>query len=109
MLFRSFWLIFAFSDAKTITIEDDNQKNVNFNTFRRKNPIRDNDLSQQRLNPPIQSETKFSSKIKQDKVTSRLGAQQTQINSEFGAVYRITCWDVSANERAGCIYQGKRR
>lgn len=109
MLFRSFWLLFTFSNAKTITIEDDNQKNVNVDAFRRKNPIRDNDLSQPRLNPPIQSESKFSSKIKQDKVSSRLGAQQTQINSEFGAVYRITCWDVSANERAGCIYQAPNR
>jgi len=93
-------------DSKYITIEDDNQKSVNLETFHRKVSKEDNDLNQARLNPPLTNQSKFSQKVEKDKVSSLLGTQVSETNSEFGAVYRITCWDASADGRAGCIYQG---
>lgn len=106
MIWSSFWLLFITVCSKYITIEDDNQKNVNLETFHRKTVKEDNDLNQPRLNPPLTS-NKIAQKLEKDKVSSLLGTQHSETNSEFGAVYRITCWDTSANGRAGCIYQGR--
>jgi hypothetical protein len=107
MIWSSFWLLLIGVDSKYIRIEDDNQKNVNLETFHRK--VQKEDLNQQRLNPQLTNQSKFSQKIEKDKVSSLLGTQVAETNSEFGAVYRITCWDASANGRAGCIYQAPNR
>jgi hypothetical protein len=101
----SFWL-FLTVNSRTVIIEDDNQKNVNLESFHRKVQKGDHDLNQARLNPSLTNQSKFAPKVEQDKVSSLLGTQQANTNSQFGAVYRITCWDSSENGRAGCIYQG---
>ena len=46
-----------------------------------------------------------SNKEPNDKVQSLFGQQQSQTNSEFGQIYRVTCWEATGNARAGCIYQ----
>jgi len=101
----SFWLILSLANARLVTIEEDNQKNVNRDHLRRKVTNEDTDLTQPRLQRPQTGNQRASQKIEKDKVSSLLGGQRSETNSQFGAVYRITCWDSSANERAGCIYQ----
>lgn len=106
MTFVKFCSIFLLGgiSAGIITIEDNNDKHIDLNTFYKKDHD-DGDLNRERLVPKTENPKNIGyGKEKNDKVTSLLGKQKPD-TSAYQNVHRITCWDGSGGARAGCIYQ----
>lgn len=93
--------------GRVIQIQENlSDKSISIGSFRHKQPQNSHrHRMPNRLNSSREPTDRPSNKEPNDKVQSLFGQQQSQTNSEFGQIYRVTCWEATGNARAGCIYQ----